>query len=118
MSDPKLTDAGYDYNDFFPSLRAALTWKMEAGQIATGEGGQIWAIPHAFENIQLFYRKDTLEKYNIAVPTSPPEMAGRTPMAIDSNMFGFWNDVAGKPASGEDRLRSAAARTERHELRF
>ncbi|WP_292640387.1 hypothetical protein [Mesorhizobium sp.] len=91
---------------------------MEAGQIATGEGGQIWAIPHAFENIQLFYRKDTLEKYNIAVPTSPPEMAGRTPMAIDSNMFGFWNDVAGKPASGEDRLRSAAARTERHELRF
>lgn len=72
---PFLPDAGYDYNDSFPSLRAALTWKMEAGQIATGEGGQIWAIPHAFENIQLFYRKDTLEKYNIAVPTSPPEMA-------------------------------------------
>lgn len=27
--------------------------------------------------------------------------SGRTAMAIDSNMFGFWNDVAGKPASGK-----------------
>ena len=25
---------------------------------------------------------------------------GRTAMAIDANMFGFWNDVAGKPSSG------------------
>ncbi|TIU03115.1 MAG: extracellular solute-binding protein, partial [Mesorhizobium sp.] len=23
LNDPKLTDAGYDYNDFFPSLRSA-----------------------------------------------------------------------------------------------
>ncbi|MBZ9605550.1 extracellular solute-binding protein [Phyllobacterium chamaecytisi] len=193
LNDPKLTDAGYDYNDFFPSLRTALTWKVEDGQIATGEGGHVWAIPHAFENIQLFYRKDILDKYKIAVPATPPEMAkacetlkaadpsitplgvrgvrfwssihtaavsiarsygvkdfvmkddvldtgldspesiafhkdyvdmikkcaapsfandnwyqvvdgissGRTAMAIDSNMFGFWNDVAGKPASGK-----------------
>lgn len=193
LNDPKLTDASYDYNDFFPSLRSALTWKMVDGQIAPGEGGEVWAIPHAFENIQLFYRKDILDKYKIAVPSTPPEMAkacetlkaadpaitplgvrgvrfwssihtaavsiarsygvkdfvekdgkldtgldspesiafhkdyvdmikkcaapsfandnwyqvvdgissGRTAMAIDSNMFGFWNDVAGQPASGK-----------------
>lgn len=193
LNDPKATDVSYDYNDFFPSLRKALTWKMEDGQIAPGEGGNVWAIPHAFENIQLFYRKDILGKYKIAVPTTPPEMAaaceklksadpsitplgvrgvrfwssihtaaisiassygvkdfvikdgkldtgldspesiafhkdyvdmikkcaapsfandnwyqvvdgissGRTAMAIDSNMFGFWNDVAGQPASGK-----------------
>ncbi|RWH94089.1 MAG: extracellular solute-binding protein [Mesorhizobium sp.] len=193
LNDPKLTDAGYDYNDFFPSLRSALTWKLEDGQIAPGEGGQVWAIPHAFENIQLFYRKDILDKYKIAVPTTPPEMAaacealraadpsitplgvrgvrfwssihtapvsiarsygvkdfvikdgkldtgldspesiafhkdyvdmikkcaapsfandnwyqvvdgissGRTAMAVDANMFGFWNDVAGQVASGK-----------------
>jgi multiple sugar transport system substrate-binding protein len=193
LNDPKLTDASYDYQDFFPSLRAALTWKMKDGQIAGGEGGETYAIPHAFENIQLFYRKDILDKYKIAVPTTPPEMAkacetlkaadpsitplgvrgvrfwssihtaavsiarsygvhdfvekdgrldtgldspesiafhkdyvdmikkcaapsfandnwyqvvdgissGRTAMAIDSNMFGFWNDVAGQQASGK-----------------
>lgn len=193
LNDPKLTDADYDYNDFFPSLRSALTWKLEDGQIAPGEGGQVWAIPHAFENIQLLYRKDILDKYKIAVPTTPPEMAaacetlraadpsitplgvrgvrfwssihtapvsiarsygvkdfamkdgkldtgldspesiafhkdyvdmikkcaapsfandnwyqvvdgissGRTAMAVDANMFGFWNDVTGKPASGK-----------------
>lgn len=193
LDNPKLTDSGYDYKDIFPSLRSALTWKMEDGQIVPGEGGQVWAIPHAFENIQLFYRKDILEKYKIAVPTTPPEMAkacealkaadpqvtplgvrgvrfwssihtaaisiassygvkdfvvkdgtldtaldspesiafhkdyvdmikkctapsfandnwyqvvdgissGRTAMAIDSNMFGFWNDVTGKPSSGK-----------------
>jgi multiple sugar transport system substrate-binding protein len=193
LNDTKLTDAGYDYNDFFPSLRAALTWKVENGQIVSGEGGHVWAIPHAFENIQLFYRKDILDKYKITVPTTPPEMAkacealkaadpsitplgvrgvrfwssihtaaisiassygvkdfftkdgkldtgldspesiafhkdyvnmikkcaapsfandnwyqvvdgissGRTAMAIDSNMFGFWNDVAGQPAAGK-----------------
>jgi multiple sugar transport system substrate-binding protein len=27
--------------------------------------------------------------------------SGRTAMAIDSNMFGFWNDVAGQQASGK-----------------
>ncbi|MDF3152997.1 MULTISPECIES: extracellular solute-binding protein [unclassified Mesorhizobium] len=27
--------------------------------------------------------------------------SGRTAMTIDSKMFGFWNDVAGKPASGK-----------------
>ncbi len=193
LNDPKLTDASYDYNDFFPALRSALTWKMQDGQIAAGEGGEVWAIPHAFENIQLFYRKDILDKYGIQVPTTPPEMAaaceklkaadpkvtplgvrgvrfwssihtaavsiaqsygvkdwvmkdgkldtgldspesiafhkdyvdmikkcaapsfandnwyqvvdgissGRTAMAIDSNMFGFWNGVKGQPASGK-----------------
>lgn len=38
-------------------------------------------------------------------------------MAIDSNMFGFWNDVAGKPASGSSRLRPLA-RSEQQELRL
>ncbi len=193
LNDPKLTDAGYDYEDFFPSLRAALTWAVEDGKIVAGDGGQVWAIPHAFENIQLFYRKDILDKHGIAVPKTPQEMgaacealkaadpaitplgvrgvrfwssihtaavsiarsygvkdfvekdgaldtgldspesiafhtdyvdmirkcaapsfandnwyqvvdgisSGRTAMAIDSNMFGFWNDVAGQPASGK-----------------
>jgi multiple sugar transport system substrate-binding protein len=193
LNDAKLTAADYDYDDFFPSLRAALTWKVENGQIAPGEGGQVWAIPHAFENIQLFYRKDILDKHNITVPTTPPEMSaaceqlkaadpsvtplgvrgvrfwssihtavvsiarsygvndfylkdgvldtgldspesvafhkdyvemikkcaapsfandnwyqvvdgissGRTAMAIDSNMFGFWNGVEGQPAAGK-----------------
>ncbi len=192
LNDPKLTAAGYDYKDFFPALRDALTWKVKEGQIEPGSG-QVWAIPHGFENIQLFYRKDILAKYGLKIPTTPPEMSaaceklkaadpaitplgvggvrfwssihtaaisiarsygvhdfvvkdgkldtdldspesiafhkdyvdmikkcaapsfandnwyqvvdginsGRTAMAIDSNMFGFWNDVAGKPASGK-----------------
>jgi multiple sugar transport system substrate-binding protein len=193
LADPKLTDASYDYNDFFPALRGALTWKIQGDQIASAGTGDIWAIPHAFENIQLLYRKDILEKYGVKVPTTPQEMtaackalkaadpsltplavrgvrfwssihtapisiarsygvhdfvekgsktdsgldspasvkfhedyvamikacaapsfandnwyqvvdgisSGRTAMAIDSNMFGFWNDVAGKPSSGK-----------------
>lgn len=192
LNDPKLTDASYDYQDFFPALRNALTWNLKDGQIEPGSG-HVWAIPHAFENIQLFYRKDILDKYGIKVPTTPPEMSaaceklkaadssitplgvrgvrfwssihtapvsiaksygvhdffikdgkldtgldspesiafhkdyvdmikkcaapsfandnwyqvvdgissGRTAMSIDANMFGFWNDVAGKPASGK-----------------
>lgn len=192
LNDPKLTSASYDYKDFFPALRDALTWEIKGGQIEAGRG-QVWAIPHGFENIQLFYRKDILDKHGIKVPTTPPEMSaaceklksadpgitplgvrgvrfwssihtaaisiaksygvhdfvvkdgkletgldsresiafhkdyvemikkcaapsfandnwyqvvdginsGRTAMAIDSNMFGFWNNVAGKPASGK-----------------
>ncbi|ACC76411.1 extracellular solute-binding protein [Paraburkholderia caribensis] len=193
LADPKLTEASYDYNDFFPALRSALTWTVKDGQIATPGTGDIWAIPHAFENIQLLYRKDILDKYHIKVPQTPQEMVasctalkaadpaitplavrgvrfwssihtapisiaasygvrdfiqkgdkldtgldspasvqfqkdyvamikscaapsfandnwyqvvdgistGRTAMAIDSNMFGFWNDVAGKSSSGQ-----------------
>jgi multiple sugar transport system substrate-binding protein len=193
LADPKLTEAGYDYGDFFPALRSALTWSLKGDQIATPGSGNVWAIPHAFENIQLLYRKDILDKYQIKVPQTPQEMvaactalksadpsitplavrgvrfwssihtapisiatsygvrdfikkgneadtgldspasikfhedyvamikncagpsfandnwyqvvdgisSGRTAMAIDSNMFGFWNDVAGKPSSGK-----------------
>ena len=193
LKDPKLTDAGYDYDDFLPALRSALTWTVKDGKIATPGSGDIWAIPHAFENIQLFYRKDILDKYGIKVPTTPPEMlaactalkkadpsitplavrgvrfwssihtapvsiaasygvhdfvkkgaeldtgldspasikfhedyvamikgcaapsfandnwyqvvdgiaSGKTAMAVDANMFGFWNDVAGKPSTGK-----------------
>ncbi|MFH0301133.1 extracellular solute-binding protein [Bradyrhizobium sp. 31Argb] len=189
LTDPKLTASNYDYKDFFPALRDALTWKVTDGQIEAGSG-RVWAVPHGFENIQLFYRKDILDKFGIKVPTTPPEMSaacaklkaadpaltplgvrfwssihtaaisiaksygvhdfvikdgkldtgldspesiafhkdyvdmikkcagpsfandnwyqvvdginsGRTAMAIDSNMVGFWNDVAGKPASGK-----------------
>ncbi|UEM11503.1 extracellular solute-binding protein [Bradyrhizobium barranii subsp. barranii] len=209
LNDPKLTSASYDYKDFFPALRDALTWQVNGGQIEPGQG-QVWAIPHGFENIQLFYRKDILDKHGIKVPTTPPEMSaaceklksadpaitplgvrgvrfwssihtaaisiaksygvhdfvvkdgkletglnspesiafhkdyvemikrcaapsfandnwyqvvdginsGRTAMAIDSNMFGFWNDVAGKPASGEDCFRSATASSERQDFRI
>ncbi|MGX1410395.1 hypothetical protein [Bradyrhizobium elkanii] len=53
LNDPKLTGVGYDYQDFFPALRNALTWKVKEGQIEPG-GGQVWAIAHGFENIQLF----------------------------------------------------------------
>jgi multiple sugar transport system substrate-binding protein len=193
LADPKLTDAGYDYDDFFPALRSALTWTVKGNQIATPGAGNVWAIPHAFENIQLMYRKDILAKHSIKVPETPQEMvaactalksadpsitplavrgvrfwssihtapisiatsygvrdyvikgsevdtgldspasikfhedyiamikacaapsfandnwyqvvdgisSGRTAMAIDSSMFGFWNDVADKPSSGK-----------------
>lgn len=207
ISDPKLTDAGYDYNDFFPALRSALTWKIQGDQITSPGTGDIWAIPHAFENIQLLYRKDILDKYHVKVPTTPQEMiaackalkaadpsitplavrgvrfwssihtapisiaasygvhdfvkkgdgidtgldsaasvkfhedyiamiktcaapsfandnwyqvvdgisSGHTAMAIDSNMFGFWNDVVGKPSSGKiafaPPLHAAGAKT-------
>ncbi|MGL3104236.1 ABC transporter substrate-binding protein [Bradyrhizobium sp. BR 1432] len=74
LNDPKLTAAGYDYKDFFPALRDALTWKVKEGQIEPGSG-QVWAIPHGFENIQLFYRKDILEKHGVTVPTTPPQMS-------------------------------------------
>ncbi|UXN57756.1 ABC transporter substrate-binding protein [Phyllobacterium zundukense] len=193
LEDPKLTSSDYDYKDFFPALTSALTWNLTDGQIEPDDNGKVWAIPHAFENIQLFYRKDILDKYKVPVPTTPQEMgkacdalkaadpkitplgvrgvrfwssihtaavsiaksygvqdfvvkdgkldsgldspesiqfhkdyvemikkcaapsfandnwyqvvdgisSGRTAMAIDSNMFGFWNDVAGQPASGK-----------------
>ncbi|MCP3460454.1 extracellular solute-binding protein [Bradyrhizobium sp. CCGUVB23] len=74
LNDPKLTAATYDYKDFLPTLRDSLTWKVKEGQIEAGSG-QVWAIPHGFENIQLFYRKDILDKYGINVPTTPPEMS-------------------------------------------
>jgi len=192
LNDPKLTDSSYDYNDFYPALRSALTWTLKDGKISAAGTGNVYALPHAFENIQLMYRKDILAKHRVSVPQTMPEMVaacnalkaadpsitplavrgvrfwssihtapisiatsygvrdfiskdgkldtgidspasvkfhedyvamikacaapsfandnwyqvvdglstGRTAMAIDANMFGFWNDVAGKPSSG------------------
>jgi multiple sugar transport system substrate-binding protein len=37
LKDPKLTAASYDYQDFFPSLRQALTWNVNDGQISPAQ---------------------------------------------------------------------------------
>lgn len=108
LEDPKLTASDYDYDDFFPALRSGLTWSIEDGQIKPDDKGQVWAIPNAFENIQLLYRKDILEKYNVAVPTTPQEMGKAcdilkaadpkiTPLSVRG--VRFWSSIHTAPIS-------------------
>ena len=102
IKNPKLTDSDYDYGDFFPALRKALTWKNKDGQVVAGDDGQIWAIPHGFENIQLMYRKDILAKDGLKVPETLPEMIatctalkkaepGVTPLVVRG--VRFWSSI-------------------------
>lgn len=72
IKDPTMTSPDWEYEDILPFLREASMWDLEdchpIGQ------GQIWMIPHSFENMQLMYRKDIFEKHNLEVPTTVPEL--------------------------------------------
>ncbi|TIO42393.1 MAG: extracellular solute-binding protein, partial [Mesorhizobium sp.] len=61
-----------------------------------GAAGQI---PERLEAYRCWIRLHYVDM--IKKCAAPSFASGRTAMTIDSNMFGFWNDVAGKPASGK-----------------
>jgi ABC-type glycerol-3-phosphate transport system substrate-binding protein len=74
IEDPNMTSPSYDYEDFFPALRAAWTWDVAEEEIIANPDGEIWGIPHAFENMQLMYRTDILERLGVEPPSTLPEL--------------------------------------------
>lgn len=108
LTDPARTNPDYDYEDMFPALRSAWTWTVEGDEIVPGEDGEVWGIPHAFENIQLMYRTDIFERLGLTVPATLPELIETcvkireadpdlTPMAVRG--VRFWSSIHTAPVS-------------------
>ena len=72
IKDSAKTDAGYDFNDFFPGIVGALRWDLVPGhKVGTGK---LWALPLGFETNCVTYNKDVLAKHGIAVPKTIKEL--------------------------------------------
>ena len=108
IEDPTMTNPEYDYEDFFPALRRAWTWNVGEEEIIDTPDGEIWGIPHAFENMQLMYRTDILERLNVTPPSTLPELTEAckkiteadpsiTPMAVRG--VRFWSSIHTAPIS-------------------
>lgn len=108
LNDPAMTHPDYDYEDIFPALRSAWTWDVDGEQIIDTPDGEVWGIPHAFENIQLMYRTDILDRLGISVPRTLPELTETcksirkaepdlTPMAVRG--VRFWSSIHTAPIS-------------------
>ncbi len=63
LTNPRLTLADYDWDDFLPRTRAAMTIE-----------GNILGPPVMGENLALIYRKDVFEQYKLAVPRTLDEL--------------------------------------------
>lgn len=103
-----MTNADFDYEDFFPALRRAWTWNVEEEKIIDTPDGEIWAIPHAFENVQLMYRTDILDRLGVEPPGTLPDLTAAcmqitktdpsiTPMAVRG--VRFWSSIHTAPIS-------------------
>jgi len=108
IEDPSMTNPDFDYEDFFPALRRAWTWNVEEEKIIDTPDGEIWAIPHAFENVQLMYRTDILDRLGVEPPGTLPELTAAcreitradpsiTPMAVRG--VRFWSSIHTAPIS-------------------
>lgn len=108
LDDPSMTNPDYDYEDFFPALRRAWTWDVADEQVIDNPEGEVWGIPHAFENIQMMYHKGILEKLGIEVPQTLPELTAAcqkireadpaiTPLAVRG--VRFWSSIHTAPIS-------------------
>ena len=108
IEDPSMTNAEYDYEDFFPALRRAWTWNVEEEKIIDSPDGEIWAIPHAFENVQLMYRTDILDRLGVEPPGTLPDLTAAckqitkadpsiTPEAVRG--VRFWSSIHTAPIS-------------------
>ena len=108
LDDAAMTNLDYDYDDIFPALRRSLTWNVAEEEIIDTPDGDVWAIPHAFENIQMLYRQDILDAHGVSVPKTLPEMTAAceslkaadpqiTPMAVRG--VRFWSSIHTAPVS-------------------
>ncbi|WP_306256774.1 ABC transporter substrate-binding protein [Pararhizobium sp. IMCC21322] len=108
IADPTMTNPEYDYEDFFPALREAWTWNVSEEKIIADPNGEVWGIPHAFENMQMMYRTDILERLGVEVPGTLPELTEAckviraadpdiTPMAVRG--VRFWSSIHTAPIS-------------------
>ena len=108
ISDPSMTNPEYDYDDFFPALTRAWTWDIAEEEIIDTADGEVWGIPHAFENMQMMYRTDILERLGVEVPSTLPGLTEAckairaadpdiTPMAVRG--VRFWSSIHTAPIS-------------------
>mgnify|MGYP006134764187 FL=1 len=108
IEDSGMTNPNYDYEDFFPALRRAWTWDVAEEEIIDNVEGEIWGIPHAFENMQLMYRTDILKRLGVEPPSTLPELTEAcaritaadpniTPMAVRG--VRFWSSIHTAPIS-------------------
>ena len=93
---------------FRSALRRAWTWDVAEEEIIDNADGEIWGIPHAFENMQLMYRTDILERLGVKPPSTLPELTEAcaiitaadpniTPMAVRG--VRFWSSIHTAPIS-------------------
>jgi len=106
ISDPSMTNPDYDYEDIFPRIREAAQWDTVDGH-PVGSGSQ-WGIPLGFEMMELTYRADLFEKYDIEVPETLTEVyeAAKIIEENEPDMYGFscrglrnWNMIHTAPIS-------------------
>ena len=108
IEDSSMTNPNYDYEDFFPALRRAWTWDVAEEEIIDNVDGEVWGIPHAFENMQLMYRTDILKRLGVKPPSTLPELTEAcakitaadpniTPMAVRG--VRFWSSIHTAPIS-------------------
>ena len=108
IEDASMTNPNYDYEDFFPALRRAWTWDVAEEEIIDTVDGEVWGIPHAFENMQLMYRTDILKRLGVKPPSTLPELTEAcakitaadpniTPMAVRG--VRFWSSIHTAPIS-------------------
>ena len=88
LSNPSLTEASYDVEDFTPGVWAAGRWNL---QLMSGIGeGPLWAVPINFESYLLAYRPSVLEANGVAVPTTYEELLEVAPQLVstEENIYG------------------------------
>lgn len=76
IQDPKMTNADYDMDDFFPKIVDALRWDLVAGH-KVGTGPQ-WALPMGFETNNLAYNAKVFEEHGIEPPSNMEELLAAT----------------------------------------
>ena len=72
LSNPALTSADYNEDDFMDGVYDALKWDLQAGH-KVGEGSQ-WALPMGWELNNLSYNKRVFEEKGLECPTTTDEL--------------------------------------------
>ncbi|WP_069999515.1 ABC transporter substrate-binding protein [Cellulosilyticum sp. I15G10I2] len=72
LEDPNLTEASYDFGDFFPKIVDGLKWDLVPGH-KVGEGPQ-WALPIGFETNNLAYNKRIFDERGLKPPKTMEEL--------------------------------------------
>jgi multiple sugar transport system substrate-binding protein len=74
IKDSAKTNPGYAWDDMLPGVRASCAWNGKPGGALGSDDAKQWCIPWGYEQNNLTYNKEMLDKIGAAAPTNMDEL--------------------------------------------
>ncbi len=92
IKDPAKTNPNYAWDDVLPGVKASCAWNGKPGGVLGSEDAKQWCIPWGYEQNNLTYNKEMLDKIGAGAPANMDELiatAAKATKDIGGGVYGI-----------------------------